>query len=134
MMPPVELYNSSFATLWYHPDKKIVHHQIHKFIYGEEFHRMLLTGTEAIQKNHAHKWLSNDRSNAVLRKEDIEWGMVNWLPQTVQAGWKYWAIVQPEKMIAQMNMESLVEEYAKVGIVAHFFTDEALAMQWLESQ
>ena len=133
-MTPETLYDSSFATLWYHPDRKIVHHLIHKFIFGEEFHKLLLTGTEAIKRNHARKWLSDDRSNAVLRKEDMEWGMANWLPQTVEAGWKYWAIVQPEKIIAQMNMEKLADDYAKVGIVAKFFSDPDEAMKWLESQ
>lgn len=133
-MTPVTLYNSSFVTMWYHPEKKIVHHQIHKFVFGEEFQKFLLIGTEAIKKNRAQKWLSDDRGNSVLRKEDIEWGMVNWFPQTVQAGWKYWAIVQPEKVMAQMNMETLVEGYAQAGIVAKFFTDPDEAMRWLESQ
>jgi hypothetical protein len=133
-MSPVSLFESDHATMWYHPDKKIVHHQIHKFIFGEEFQKLLLTGTDAIKKNRAQKWLSDDRSNSVLRKEDIEWGMVNWFPQTVQAGWKYWAIVQPEKMIAQINMEKLAQDYAKAGIVAKFFSDPDEAMRWLESQ
>lgn len=128
------LFDSPTATMWYHTDKKIVHHQIHKFIFGEEFHKLLLTGTQAIQKNHATKWLSDDRSNSVLRKEDIEWGMANWIPQTVKAGWKYWAIVQPEKVIAQMNMKELAKIYAGMGITSNFFTDVESAMKWLESQ
>lgn len=133
-MAKVTLYDGDGATMWYHPDKKIVHHEMHKFMYGEEFHKFLLVGTEAIKKNHARKWLSDDRNNSVLKKEDIEWGMVNWLPQTVQAGWKYWAIVQPAKVIAQMNMVQLAKDYATMGIVAKFFSDPNEAMQWLESQ
>jgi len=133
-MSPVTLYENSYATLWYHADKKVVHHQIHKFIFGEELQKLLLAGTDAIKKNHACKWLSDDRNSAVLKKEDIEWAMANWFPQAVQAGWKYWAIVQPEKMIGQMNMEKVAEEYAKAGIVARFFSDPDEAMKWLESQ
>ena len=64
----------------------------------------------------------------------MEWGMSNWFPQTIQAGWKYWAIVQPEKVIAQLNMKKLVEDYAKAGIVAKFFSNPEEAMKWLESQ
>jgi hypothetical protein len=134
IMPKITLFDNEFATMWYHTDTKIVHHQMHKFMFGEEFHKFLLTGTEAIKKNHGQKWLSDDRNNSVLKKEDMEWGMVNWLPQTVQYGWKYWAIVQPEKVIAQMNMEHLAKEYAKMGIVASFFSDPDTAMKWLESQ
>ena len=36
-MPTQTIIDSPFATLWYYPDKKIVHHQIHKFVHGEEF-------------------------------------------------------------------------------------------------
>lgn len=132
-MAKITLYDNEFATMWYIPEKKIVHHQMHKFMFGEEFQKFLLTGTEAIKKNHATKWLSDDRNNSVLRKEDMEWGMVNWLPQSVQGGWKFWAVVQPEKVIAQMNMEQLAKDYAKMGIVAKFFSDPDAAMKWLES-
>ena len=133
-MQSITLHDNGYATMWYHPDKKIVHHQIHKFIFGEELQKLLLTGTEALRKNRASKWLSDDRSNAALRKEDLEWGMTNWFPQALQAGWKFWAIVQPEKIIAQMNMEKVVEDYAKAGMTAKFFTDPDQAMKWLESQ
>jgi hypothetical protein len=133
-MTPTILYDSSSVTLWYHPEKKIVHHQIHKFVFGEEFQKFLLIGTEALKKNHAQKRLSDDRGNSVLRNEDLEWGVTNWFPHTVQAGWRYWAIVQPEKIMAQVTMQQLVEDYAKAGILARFFTDPSEAMKWLESQ
>ena len=133
-MSTTTLYESNAVTVWYHPETKIVHHKIHKFVYGEEFHKFLLIGTETLKKNHAQKWLSDDRSNTVLRPEDMEWGAVNWFPQTIEAGWKYWAIVQPEKIIAQTNMKKLVEDYGKMGVVAKFFTDSDEAMKWLERQ
>lgn len=133
-MQSITLYDNGFATMWYHPGKKIVHHQIHKFIFGEELQKLLLTGTESIKKNRANKWLSDDRNNAALKKEDLEWALTSWFPQTVQAGWKFWAIVQPEKIIGKMNMEKVVADYAKAGIVAKFFTELDEAMRWLESQ
>jgi len=133
-MSTTTLYESSYVTVWYHPEKKIVHHKIHKYVFGEEFQKFLLIGTEAMKKNQAHKWLSDDRNNTVVRPEDMEWGMSNWFPQTIQAGWKYWAIVQPEKVIAQLNMKTLVEDYAKAGIVAKFFSNPEEAMTWLEIQ
>jgi hypothetical protein len=110
-----------------------VHHQIRKFIYGEEFHKLLLAGTDAMKENHAQKWLSDDRSNTAMKKEDMDWGAANWFPQTVAAGWKYWAVVQPEKIIAQMDMVNLAKQYAAMGIVAMFFNDADVAMKWLES-
>jgi hypothetical protein len=132
-MAPITLYDSDMAILWYNPEKKVVHHQIKKFIYGEEFKKLLLTGTDAMKKYQAKKWLSDDRTNSVMRPEDMEWGQTNWFPQTVQAGWKYWAIVQPAKAIAQMNMEELVKIYSQAGVVAKFFSDPEEAMKWLDT-
>lgn len=133
-MTPTTIYDSPTVTVWYHPDTKIVHHQIHKFVFGKEFHDFLLAGTEAMKKNHAKKWLSDDRANTVLSKEDTEWGQTNWFPQTIQAGWKYWAIVQPEKTLAQLGMEKLVKIYGDAGITAKFFSDPDEAMRWLAAQ
>ena len=127
------VYKSDFATVWYDPDKKMIHHQVHKFVFGEEYKRFLLAGLEALKKYHLKKWLSDDRNNGVMSDEDMGWGMESWLPQTLQAGWKYWAVVQPEKAIAQMNMEALVETISKRGIVAKFFTDPDAATKWLDT-
>ena len=128
------LIDNDSASLWYHPEKQIVHHQFHKFIYGREFQDVLLAGMELLQKNKARKWLSDDRAMPVLRPEDMEWAQTMWLPQMVQAGWKYWAIVQPENVIGQMNMERIVKEYLAAGIAAKYFSDPDEAMTWLESQ
>ena len=133
-MPKETIIDNDYCSMWYYADKKIVHHQIHKFIFGQAFYDFLLTGTALIQNNHAKKWLSDDRHVPVLRAEDIEWGAANWFPQTQKAGWKFWAIVQPEKAVGKMTMQALLERYAKLGITAKFFTDLDEAMKWLESQ
>jgi hypothetical protein len=33
----------------YDSDKKIIHHQIHKFVFGEEYKRFLLAGMDALK-------------------------------------------------------------------------------------
>ena len=133
-MPAVTILDTPFATLWYHPEKRIVHHQIHQFISGSVFRELLLAGTEVLVKNQAQKWLSDDRANAVLRPEDVEWSHEHWFPQTARAGWKYWAIVQPVKTVGQVTMKSLASTYGQYGITSKSFTDLADAMWWLESQ
>ncbi|HEU4390974.1 MAG TPA: hypothetical protein VFV34_24425 [Blastocatellia bacterium] len=130
----VKVLDTEAASLWYHADKQIIHHQFHKFTYGKEFQELLLTGMELMKKNNAHKWLSDDRDMPVLRPEDMEWAQNTWFPQTVNAGWKYWAIVQPENVIGQLNLDRLVKWYLAAGITARYFHDPDEAMQWLESQ
>jgi hypothetical protein len=132
-MAAVTIIDNPYATLWYHPDKGIVHHQIHQFIRGNAFRELLLAGTNVLIKHRAQKWLSDDRANAVLRPEDVEWSHEHWFPQTAQAGWKYWAIVQPSKVVGQVTMKNLAATYGQYGITSQAFTDPKDAMWWLES-
>ena len=132
-MDKITVIENEFCNLWYYPKTKIVHHKIHKFIFGDTFYKMLLAGTDLMEKNHATKWLSDDRGVPVLRKEDTDWGAANWFPRTAKAGWKYWAIMIPEQPIGKMNMEALAELYGKAGVTVRFFSDLNVAMKWLES-
>jgi hypothetical protein len=133
-MPTQTIIDNPFVTLWYHPEKKIVHHRIHKFISGKPFQELLMTGSDLIKKNQAKKWLSDDRSNTVLSQEDLKWSETFWAPPTAQAGWKFWAIVQPGQVLGQAAMERLVQKYAALGVTAKIFSDPTAAMTWLESQ
>jgi hypothetical protein len=125
---------SQFATLWYRPESRIVHHKIHKFISGAEFRNLLLAGTELLKTHKARKWLSDDRGNSALRQDDLEWSETEWAPTTAKAGWKYWAIVQPEKILGQMALQRLTEKYAQLGVTARIFSDPDAALAWLERQ
>jgi hypothetical protein len=133
-MPTQTIVQNSFFTLWYHPEKKVVHHQLHKFIAGAPFRELLMSGTDLMKKNGAKKWLSDDRSNSALKQDDLEWSETEWAPTTAKAGWKFWAIVQPDKILAQVALQRLTEKYAKLGVTAKVFGDPAAAMTWLEKQ
>jgi hypothetical protein len=133
-MPKQTIIENPFATLWYYPEKNIIHHQIHKFIAGAPFRELLTTGMELLRKKQAKKWLSDDRSNSALRQDDLEWSETEWAPISAKAGWKYWAIVQPEKVLGQIAMDRLMEKYSKLGVTAKVFTDPVAAMTWLEKQ
>jgi hypothetical protein len=131
-MSATTILDNEYATLWFHPEKKIVHHQFHKFIFGEAFRNVLSTGVEVMKKNGAHKWLSDDRNNSAISQEDREWGDSVWTPQVVAAGWKYWAVVLPEKVVGQMSMKHLIEDYSNRGVKVQVFSDPAQALKWLE--
>jgi len=53
--------DNEFITIWYHHDKKIVHHQFHKFTCGKDLQDGLSEGATILEKNGARKWLSDDR-------------------------------------------------------------------------
>jgi hypothetical protein len=125
---------NEFITIWYHRDKKVVHHQFHKFTCGKDLHDALSEGVAILEKNGARKWLSDDRKNTVIGKEDMEWTATVWRPRVIKAGWKYWALVLPEKIVGQMVMKRIVKEYADTGVTVELFSDPEEAMKWLEAQ
>jgi hypothetical protein len=130
----ITVLDTATVGLWYHPEEKIVRHQIRKFIMGDAFKNLLTAGAEIFEQHHADSWLSDDRASPVLRPEDIAWGHENWFPRVAAAGWKRWAIVQPEKAVAQASMRGLSTTYAKAGVTSKWFTDPDDAFAWLKSR
>ena len=47
-----KILENKFATLWYHPDAKIVHHEIHQPIMKEPFRQLLTQGAELFGGRH----------------------------------------------------------------------------------
>ena len=130
----ITILENEYVSLWYYPDTKIIHHQFHKFVHGEKLREPFNAGTDALKKYGARKWLSDDRKNIAAPKEDREWSNTVWFPRTKAAGWKYWAIVQPESAIGQLSIERVIREFAEQGVVAKIFSDPDEAMAWLERQ
>lgn len=133
-MSTITIYDSEQVTVWYYPEKGIIHHQMHEHTYGVDFRKALMAGADAMKKYHAKKWLSDDRNNPLLRPDDQEWGTAVWQPAVFAAGWKYWAVVQPEYDLAKVRMAKLSERFSLQGVKVEFFGDPESAMAWLESQ
>lgn len=130
-MPRILQMESEYALLWHDPDLHLIHHQILKPIFGEAFRELLLTGLRVLKETGADRWLSDDRANAILPAEDSDWSDHYWFPRVVKAGWKYWALVLPEKRLAQINMERLTANVAAGGVVVRFFSKPEDARDWL---
>jgi hypothetical protein len=130
---PRIVLDTEAALLQYHPKAKIVHHEFRRFIYGDELRAVLSKGLELFEKHGACKWLSDDRHNGPLRPSDEQWALNHWFPRVKAAGWKYWAVVMPEKVLGQMNMKRWMAAYEPHGIEARPFGDPEVALAWLES-
>jgi hypothetical protein len=128
------IVDNEYVTLWYHPEHKVIHHQFHKFTYGEPLREAFTEGAKLMEKYGAKKWLSDDRKNSALTKEDMEWADTVWRPRVIKAGYKYWALVLPEKIVGQMNLKQIIKQkYANLGITVELFNGPDEAMQWLKS-
>jgi hypothetical protein len=131
-MDRIVIHENPQISVWCYPVRGIVHHQMHKYCYGEQFRSALTAGLKAMAKYRTKKWLSDDRLNGPLPVEDEEWATKTWFPQVKAAGWKYWAMVQPQKVVGQMNVARFVKMYSELGITAQIFTEVEPAFEWLE--
>jgi hypothetical protein len=130
----IVIIDTEAVSLCYYPRTKIVHHEIRRFVHGQEFRDILEKGLEVFARHLATKWLSDDRGNGPLKPADGEWALNDWGPRVTRAGWKHWAVVMPEKVLGQMNMKRWIDNYAAKGVTVRAFTDPDEAMTWLESQ
>ncbi len=132
-MTHTAIIDNEYASLIYYNDAKIVHHTFRKPISGEPFRQVLNTGIETLPKHGASKWLSDDRGNSALPDDDTVWAQSNWFPRALAAGWKFWALVVPEDMMARLNLAEFVQSYYDQGLRIMVFTQSAAALDWLRT-
>jgi hypothetical protein len=132
-MKPVTIMEDEFAGLWYHPDSKLIHHEIRRFLPRGFFRKVLTTGAEYLEKHGAQKWLSDDRLSVVIAEEDVRWGDTVWAPRVIEAGFRYWAVVIPASEVAARQMEGFVRGYREQGVTVAQFESVCEALAWLES-
>jgi len=133
-MSELVIIKNPSATLVYHSEKGIVHHTFHRPIHGDDFRSILNAGVELLKKYGAQKWLSDDRENSALSPEDTEWSMKDWFPRAKESGWKYWALVIPESVVARMNLKQFIDQYFQQGLWIMVFTNPEDALKWLETR
>ena len=121
------------SRLCYDPRHKIVQHEFRSFVHGRALRDVLERGLELLKQRGAHKWLSDDRGNGPVTAADSEWALNDWAPRVIAAGWKYWAVVLPEKVLGQMNMRRWIETYSKLGVLAQVFDDPEAGRTWLKA-
>ena len=78
------ILDNEYATLWYHSDSRIVHHEIKQFISGQPLRSLLDEGFKALVRHRATKWLSDDRNCSTMLVDDEIWAKDVWL--CVQGG------------------------------------------------
>jgi hypothetical protein len=132
-MPAIKVRDDENVTMWFYPESKILHHEMHKFFFGQTFRDIMNTGGQVFQKYGAQKWLSDDRAVTAFAKEDLEWGDKDWFPRVQKSGWKYWAIIMPEKVVGQLAVKRMAESYSARGVKTQIFSSVDEAKKWLES-
>jgi hypothetical protein len=126
---------NDFANLWYYPEQGIIHHQFLQPVSDETFRSVLMAGLRLMQTHGAKKWLSDDRLNSILPAETSAWSQEFWLPRAYEAGWQYWAMLQPARARGRINTERLITYVnEKYDIEIKLFEDPDRAWHWLAQQ
>lgn len=131
-MSEVVIIDNEYITLKYLPDKKMIYHTVHQPISGQPLRDMLLTGFNAIKEYGISKWLSDDRLNGPMSEEDRAWGSENINRRSMEAGWKYWALVVPQEIIAAGSMAPTMEAMFEYELRMMVFSDVESAFAWLD--
>lgn len=133
MSESIVISDSAFATMVYYPEKKTIHHTFHQHMEGEPFRTFLNAGTAAMKQYGATKWLSDDRKNTLVTPEDFKWANEDWVARTMEAGWKYWAIIVPNEVEGRASMKEAIESFFEMGVRINLFSSVEKAMEWLDS-
>ena len=131
-MPPITVVENEYVTLQYLPDKKMLYHTVHKPVDEEVFKRSLNAGVDLFGKYEIHKWLSDDRKNGPLSDSFSQWAVSDWIPRAIAAGWKYWANVVPQELIAANTLSPLMDILFDQGLRMMVFKQPADAINWLD--
>jgi hypothetical protein len=132
-MTDITVYDTEHITIKYLPDKKIIYHTVHKPIpSGQPLREALMCGFDMLQHYGASKWVSDDRLNGPMSVEDREWGHTNLNSRAMEAGWKYWALVVPEQLVAAGTMMPTITELFKLGLRMMVFSKVEEAFKWIE--
>jgi hypothetical protein len=131
-MEAITLIQNEYITVQYLPDREVIYHTIHQPFSGPLFREALLTGTAALIKYKACKWLSDDRNNGPLSHDDTEWCVQVWHAQAIAAGWKYWAVVVPPAVAAAGSLVPIIDSLFERGLRMMVFTTLEQANAWLD--
>lgn len=127
------IYESDHITVSYHPELKIIHSVLYTSAPGADLRAALNAGTNILRRYGVTKWLSDERGNDGLPAEEVQYQIADWVPRTVRAGWKYWAIVIPQSLEAQADVMSIVQASYDLGVRSRVFTSPQEALEWLSS-
>ena len=133
-MKKIKIQDNEYQTSWCYPQKRLLKHEFHRYCAGELFQDIMTKNLDVFEQYKCTKLLSDDRNYGPVHPGDIEWGMSYWGPRMLEAGWKYWGMVLPPRVIGQMSLKKMLGYYEERGVEPKLFSDPDEAMEWLDSK
>lgn len=127
------LYESKMAKVEWIENDRVVKKAFLGFIFGEDVRKAFIAGTEALEKYQGKKWLSDNSLLKPYHPDDVQWINEVFFPRALAAGWKYWAVIEPENFLGKRSMRHFLDFYQEKGITMKIFPAVDEGMAWLRS-
>ncbi|MCB1180312.1 MAG: hypothetical protein KDK36_22220 [Leptospiraceae bacterium] len=134
MLHKINFYTSETSTIDWLPDYRAVLFTQSGRNEGLLLQESLNAGLDCLNQKKTKKWISDNRNLISFRgTEDSDWLESDWVPRAVKAGWKYWALVQPEKIYMNLVYDRISELFQKFGVEVMIFSNLEDAFVWIQS-
>lgn len=127
-------YDEDHLTVQYDQNLDAVVLKWHDFAQGEPFRDGLGAGLDLVGEKNTENWLADLRAMGTISEDDQEWSNDNWFPRAMKTGLSRMAIVQPESVVADMSVESIMQEVGDGALKTHYFDDGSEATEWLRDR
>jgi hypothetical protein len=130
----IRLRHDEIASIWLHPARKVVHHQIHQPLPTAQLRSLLSEAARCLIDHRATKWLADDRQLDEFDLTLLPWIEQELLPRTISGGWRHWALILPMRPGAARLMRDMAARLAISGLTVFVFHDPETANAWLDAQ
>ena len=99
---------------------------------SEEIRIGLNAGRDFVKDNNVTKWIGDTTHLGVIADEDLEWINTKWFPTLLQAGIKKMAVILPNNVFGQMNVEDIMGTVdTSTGFESRYFDGIEDATNWI---
>jgi len=102
-----------------------------EYVSGATFREGSEALLDAIKRRDAAKVLTDTRGINAHDAEDQQWMQTEWMPRALDAGLEYSAVVHPDSVISEMDVESILEGMEHSGADPLLTSDMAEAREWI---
>lgn len=135
---PREVYaDTDLYTIEWDDEAEAIVHTWNEFASGEQFREGANELLSVVREEKPEKMLIDTRGIQAHDDEDQQWLQEEWTPKTIEAGVECSAMVHPDSVISEMDMDRMVEmmeEMEDVPYDAKVTSDIEEARRWLAEQ
>lgn len=128
-------YESKFAKIELLNNSSIIKISWFGLIPSEEYRSVLNQALDVAKKLKITNWLTDARFIKVIRVEDQNWAMSDWMIAAVTANvYKRQAVLLPDDVFGQASAKRMISKIQGQDVEFNNFNSEALAVEWLASE